>query len=212
MSISIDNVSKVSGIAIAITAIVAVVTFSCSVIDHQEERRNDRISSWRKVAIHEAFQGSQSNELKISEIQSKLKTQAWDASVDIRKEELSRVEIRELLLEMIASGIVEQNKDDRYNLRFAPSKEVNTIVAKVAEDFAIDYEKGAEFRIKLQEKLTTVPFEFSMEKIFEDVAKPLGFDRIQYNLVMKFFQDLGQIKIKEDKDRTVTLSIHSKTD
>ena len=209
LSISIDNVSKVSGIAIAITAIVAVGTFICSVIDHREERRNDRISSWRKVAIHEAFQRSQSNELKISEIQSKLKTEAWDASVDIRKKELSSIEIRELLLEMIASGIVEQNKGDIYNLRFAPDRAILEAqvknLSRIQESIAPaveNIEKIQKFETELNKKLNTRRT-YNMEEIFKEIAEPLGINNITYNLIMRYLHDQGAIKIDEDKSVTL---------
>ena len=191
MSISIDNVSKISGIAIAL---VAVVTFVISVMDNREERRDARISSWRKVAIQEALQDAQSNKLKITEILTKLRELAWETpDLDIQKEELSKEKIRELLLEMIASGIVEQNKDDIYYLRFAQK------TTNLEAIFVDKYERAENFKRELLEKLSRMPGHYSMEEIFEEIASPLDFDRIDYNATMGAFQQLGVIEIDEDR-------------
>ena len=196
MSISIDNVSKISGIAIAL---VAVVTFIISVMDNREERRDARISSWRKVAIQEALQDAQSNELKITDILTELRELAWETpGLDIQKEELSKEEIRELLLEMIASGIVEQNKGDIYNLRFA-QKTTDQKTTDLEAIFVDQHERAEKFKRRLLEKLSRMPGHYSMEEIFEEIASPLDFNHIDYNVIMGFYQQWGVIEIDEDR-------------
>ena len=195
MSISIDSVSKVSGIAIAV---VAVVTFIISVMDNREERRDNRINSWRKVAIQKALQDAPNNELEIANILTEVRDSAWEISnLNLHKEELSEERIRELLLEMIASGIVDQNKNDMYNLRFA-LKTTSDADEFVARNMAEDFNKGNRFRIDLQDKLNMTPGHFSTEVIFEEVAKPLNIDPIQYQMLINMFEAIGVIEIDED--------------
>lgn len=197
MSISIDNVSKVSGIAIAI---VAVVTFVISVMDNLEERRDNRINSWRKVAIQKALQDAPGNELKITDILTKVRDSAWEASdLDLRKEELSKERIRELLLEMIASGIVDQNKDDIYNLRFA-LKTTSDADKFLGGAWAEDAKKAEKFMLELHNKLSMVPGHFSVEEIFEEIAKPLDINRFEYDMLMHMFRVTGTIEIDEDRN------------
>ena len=194
MSTSIDTVSKVSGIAIAI---VAVITFIISVMDNREERQDNRINSWRKVAIQKILQDDPENKLGIKDILTRVRGIAWDVpDIDIPKEELSEQRVRELLLEMIASGIVAQNEGDVYNLRF--SLKITTDSDEFSKIMIKDLQNRKTFQLDLQKKLNMTPGRFSREDIFENIAKPLGIDSFEYHMLMQMFQGMGTIEIDED--------------
>ena len=69
-----------------------------------------------------------------------------------------------------------------------------------ARSVAEDFKKSEKFRLDLQNKLNMTPGQFSMKEIFEEIAKPLGIDRIQYDTLMLNFQMTGTIEIDEDRN------------
>lgn len=184
----IDTVSRLSGIAVAI---IAVAAFIVSIMDDREERHADGISSWRKAAIQEMLQNAPNNELKIDDILSKTRSLAWeDQNLKIDQDDLSEEQVRILLVEMISLGIIDQNKDDMYGLRFA----LKTTSVTGVED---DIRKGREFRKALLDALRERPRHYTLDTIFFDIAKPIGLDRVEYKAVMDMFEKNQTIEIDE---------------
>ena len=192
----IDAVSKLSGIAVAI---IAVAAFIVSIMDDREERHADRVSSWRKAAIQEVLQEAPNNELKIADLLSKTRNLAWDdPKLKIDQDDLSEEQIRILLVEMISLGIIDQNKDDTYGLRFALK---TTSVTDTA--FGEDYIKGVKFRDALLETLPKTPGHYTLDTLFVELAEPIGLDRIEYNAVMRMLR-LSQI-VEIDEEGKISL-------
>ena len=185
-----DISSKLAGVIIGI---IAVVAFISSIADDREARRADNVNSWRKAAIHKVLQDNSTKKLEIKAILSEIRNLAWNqAKLDINKDELSEQEIRILLLEMISLGLVNQNSDETHELRFALK---TTSIA--AEIIGKDVLKGVRFRIALLNKLKLMPGKYPSETIFNDIAKPTGIDRIEYNTILKILQNTGTIVIDE---------------
>ena len=192
----IDAVSKLSGIAIAI---IAVAAFIISIMDDREERHADQISSWRKAAIQKVLQDAPNNELKIDALSSEIRNLAWmDPNRKIDQNDLSEEQVRILLVEMISLGIIDQNKEDTYGLRFALK---TTSVTDAA--LGPDIEKGTKFRVALIETLTKTPSHYTLDTLFVELAEPMGLDRIEYNGAMKLLEGLQTIEI--DKEGKISL-------
>ncbi len=187
----IDAVSKLSGIAVAIIALAA---FIVSIMDDREERHADRISSWRKAAIQKVLQDAPNNELKIDDLLSEARNLAWeDPNRKIDQDDLSEEQIRILLVEMISLGIIDQNKDDTYGLRFA-LKTTSVTDAFIGNEFL----KGRKFRKVLFDGLRERPRYYTLDTVFFDIAKPIGLDRVEYDDIMRRFEDDQTIRIDEE--------------
>ena len=186
-----------------LSAIVAVIAFVISLSDEVKERQALMVDAWRKTAIHKVLQTAKTNELSIQDILSKTRNLAWeDDSVEIKQGELTEDKIRLLLIEMIASGLVDQNPGDSYGLRIAMR---TTSLAD--QQLGRDLQKGNAFRTALLDKLSKIPGRHSFEELFQTVAIPNGFDRIEYETAMKLLRTIGVIVI--DEQNIVELKVTS---
>ncbi len=192
----IDTVSRLSGIAVAI---IAVAAFIVSIMDDREERQADQVSSWRKAAIQKVLQNAPNNELKIEDLLSEARNLAWmDSKLKIDQDDLSKEQIRILLVEMISLGIIDQNKDDTYGLRFA-LRTTSVADATLGKDLL----KGKKFRKALLDTLGERPRHYTLDTFFFDIAKPIGLDRAEYNTAMRMLENTQTIEI--DKEGKISL-------
>ena len=103
---------------------------------------------------------------------------------------------------MIASGLLDQDPGDFYGLRIALR---TTSLAD--KQIGMDLQKGNKFRTDLLAKLSQIPGRYSLEDLFQTVAKPNGLDRIEYQTSMNMLRLLEHIKV--DEENMVELNVAS---
>jgi hypothetical protein len=116
-------IAEISGGAIAVSAGVGAVTLFIGLIDRRRQSRKDAIESrkdairkWQRTAIQEIFQKS-STPLLFDDIATRYRSEAVAyKDYDLTGTDLSRQELRFVLIDMIKDDIIGQSNGDMYAL------------------------------------------------------------------------------------------------
>lgn len=181
-----------------LAGMIALIAFIFDINQDHKARRADRVDLWRKAAIQELLQEADDNTLGIRELLSRMRNSAWDEDeLDILKDDLIEKEVRVLLLEMIAMGILEQRPQDIYRLRFR-----NNTIDK--ESFVEGYREGRaleKFRFNLPTIVAMIiskPNYYTRRSLFDEIFRDRGVDESLFNSFMDEMVEKGSLLINRE--------------
>lgn len=125
----------------------------------RKEKRNEQ---WLQTAVYSLFQTRDAEELSFEEIRKEIAhTNFFDKTVDLEPKDLDDVELRRLIVNMIAMGVIEQVGGDCYVQRLKtedPSKKAmrmmlnnNALVPKIENILEESPKSLMEIRAKLRD-------------------------------------------------------------
>lgn len=156
-------------------AIWSAVAFVRKLGEDREAARQARVNVWRKAKIQE-IQHQSPEFLSVTDMTQKLRSSSFDASFDIKKEELSEQAVRLILLEMIRDGILFQVWGDKYGLqqqRFDPT-------AQMADVQAASYR----YYRRAFELILKYPGHYTDDSLFDEVVGTEDFAKSDFILAI----------------------------
>ena len=178
-----------------LAGIIALVVFVIDIVGNDSARRADRTDLWRKAAIQKILHQAEGNRLDIEELLMRIKSVAYDEDeTDIKREDITEDKIRVLLIEMISMGVLYQEKDDMYELRF---------LTKMTSEADIKLSEGIEMGRKFDEfmiKLANNPNSYNLDSFYDQIVKDSGLSRLVYDVYMNLMIQQGVISFNEGGD------------
>ncbi len=102
-------------LAALVGVVYSAIEFVRGTIAQRESCRRAEVDQWRKASVQRIVTRSP-DFLSVESITQALRSQSFDAPIDIEKNELTVEAVRVLLMEMVKDGIVGQVWNDMYGL------------------------------------------------------------------------------------------------
>ena len=132
----VNRAENILTLVALLAAIWSAFAFVQKIGVERENNRLAKVKKWRKSTVQEILHHSPEYMTAV-ELTDKLKSSSFDAHFDINKSELNEQEVRLLLIDMIADGILIQIYGDLYGLnQYRRDITVNAVVDTILANHA----------------------------------------------------------------------------
>ena len=201
----------VRGVAIAVSAVVAMLTFVISSLSERRKRRSVDVRQWQKVVIAELFQSKTKGTMTFDEILRSYQAEANEFSnVKLKSGELSRQTLRRILVELVSGGIIEQGEGDNFLLN---SFQIHSAThrAEMEKSFQANMKRSEEFfmsAVMPESRGSMEAMSASLSSVIEKIGSAEGASRkIVAEIVNRVHESPGKMRASD-----VILAVSQVTD
>ena len=115
-----DSFISFGGQLLTLTALVGVtwsaIEFVRSAVTARSEKRAEQVAQWRKASVHKIVANSY-DFLTVDQITSTLRSESFEAPIDIKKSELTVEAVRRLIMDLVTERVLCQVWPDKYGIQ-----------------------------------------------------------------------------------------------
>jgi hypothetical protein len=167
-------------------AIWSAYVFVKSVSERAEAARVSQLNAWRKAGVHKLLHSSRMF-MAIDEITSRLRSESFDTSIDVRKNELTPEVVRLLLLEMLEAGTIQQIWGDHFGIK-------NNDPAVINADRAVVTWNVINHAYRL---ITLAPGHLSTDQLYDEINKEVDLPKESFVLMLHQLKTMGAASVSE---------------
>lgn len=182
-----EHAQQLLTIAALIGAVWSAVVFVRSVYNRTEAERVSQLNSWRKAGVHKLLHSSRMF-MPIDEITSRLRSESFDSSIDVKKNELTPEIVRLLLLEMLEAGTVQQLWGDLFGIK-------NNDPSVVNADRAVLTWSVINHAYRL---ISLAPGHLSTEQLYNEIKNDVDLPKESFVLMLHQLRSMGVAAVSVD--------------
>jgi hypothetical protein len=168
-------------------AVWSAFLFIRGVAEKREASRIELLKAWRKAGVHKLLHSSRMF-MPIDEITSRLRSESFDTSIDVKKNELTPEVVRLLLLEMLESGSIQQVWGDHFGIK-------NNDPAVINADRAVVTWNVLNHAFRL---ISLAPGHLSIDQLYAEINKEVDIPKESFVLMLLQLKSMGAASLSPE--------------